>query len=163
MSEEEIAQQIANEFSSNETLSIAVHKLTNLFALLGQLGWSIASQDSEDRETYNLHGQAKRSFGSQTISRTQLLSHLRTYPNINYLHESSQLVIWRSIKAEHNQPQETPLTKREAEIETLLTDGHTQPEIAKELGISQRTVEKHVQNLYKKKGVHTYNELLFKP
>ena len=37
----------------------------------------------------------------------------------------------------------------------------TLSEIAEDLGVSQRTAEKHVENLYRKLGIHSYNELLF--
>ncbi|MDQ8197459.1 helix-turn-helix transcriptional regulator [Pelagicoccus enzymogenes] len=161
MSENEIAEQILQEFRSSETLALDIRRLTSLFALLGQLGWSIASQDSRYRNRYHLHGQARPQFDTAHVTRKQLLAHLTSQPEKLYLHESSQLVIWRNQESDTLQKAEIPLTKRESEIHALLLDGLTLPKIAQELGISKRTAEKHVQNLYKKKGVHTYNELLF--
>lgn len=161
MSENEIAEQILQEFHSSETLALDIRRLTSLFALLGQLGWSIASQDSRYRNRYHLHGQARTQFDTAHVTRKQLLAHLASQPEKRYLHESSQLVIWRNQETYTLQKAEIPLTKRESEIHALLLDGLTLPQIAQELGISKRTAEKHVQNLYKKKGVHTYNELLF--
>lgn len=163
MSENEIAKKITDEFCASETLSIDIKRLDSLFALLGQLGWSIASQDSQNRDSYHLHGQARDTFSTQTIPRKQFLVHLRSQISIRYLHESSQLIIWRNQEFDTILPREEsdPLTKRESEVHTLLLDGTTLPHIAQELGISPRTVEKHVQNLYRKKGVRSYNELLF--
>ncbi len=45
------------------------------------------------------------------------------------------------------------LTRREAEILMLLTDGHTIAVSASRLGISPRTVEKHIQRGYSKLGL----------
>jgi DNA-binding CsgD family transcriptional regulator len=45
------------------------------------------------------------------------------------------------------------LTRREAEILLLLTDGHTIAIAASRLGISPRTVEKHIQHGYNKLGL----------
>jgi DNA-binding CsgD family transcriptional regulator len=44
------------------------------------------------------------------------------------------------------------LTPREAEILRLVADGGTNKEIAAGLGISVHTVERHVQNAYRKIG-----------
>jgi LuxR family maltose regulon positive regulatory protein len=45
------------------------------------------------------------------------------------------------------------LTDREAEVLSLLTRGHTNLEIAAELFVSVHTVERHLQNAYRKVGV----------
>lgn len=45
------------------------------------------------------------------------------------------------------------LSAREAEVLGLLTDGLTNQEIAKQLSLSVRTVERHTENLYAKLGV----------
>jgi DNA-binding NarL/FixJ family response regulator len=44
------------------------------------------------------------------------------------------------------------LTPREHAVLTLLADALTAGAIARRLGISKRTVHKHVQNLYRKLG-----------
>lgn len=46
------------------------------------------------------------------------------------------------------------LTRREAEILSLLAAGLTAPEIGSRLSLSDRTVERHTENLYRKIGVH---------
>lgn len=46
------------------------------------------------------------------------------------------------------------LTGREAEVLDLLTGGNTNLEIAARLVISVHTVERHLQNAYRKVGVH---------
>jgi DNA-binding NarL/FixJ family response regulator len=45
------------------------------------------------------------------------------------------------------------LSARESEVLNLLTEGNSNPEIARVLTLSTRTVDRHVQNLYRKLGV----------
>ena len=47
------------------------------------------------------------------------------------------------------------LTRREADILRSLSQGHTARHIADALCISERTVQTHAQNVYRKLGVHT--------
>lgn len=54
----------------------------------------------------------------------------------------------------------TSLTVREMEVLSLVADGHTTPSIARRLGVSQRTVQKHLENLYRKLGVSSRAELV---
>lgn len=44
----------------------------------------------------------------------------------------------------------TNVTEREVAVLRLLAEGHTSGRIARKLGISSRTVEKHLENLYRK-------------
>jgi DNA-binding NarL/FixJ family response regulator len=46
------------------------------------------------------------------------------------------------------------LTSREAEVLQLIAEGHTNKQIASELGISIKTVEKHRQQVMNKLGIH---------
>lgn len=52
------------------------------------------------------------------------------------------------------------LTSREVEIARLTADGMLSKEIAAHLGISQRTVETHKNNLYRKLGINNIVELV---
>jgi DNA-binding NarL/FixJ family response regulator len=49
----------------------------------------------------------------------------------------------------------TGLSRREIEVLRLVADGRTNREIASELGISERTVDRHVSNLFSKLDVST--------
>jgi DNA-binding NarL/FixJ family response regulator len=49
---------------------------------------------------------------------------------------------------------DTELTSREAELLQLVAEGHVNKQIASELGISIKTVEKHRQNLMEKLNIH---------
>jgi pimeloyl-ACP methyl ester carboxylesterase/DNA-binding CsgD family transcriptional regulator len=50
------------------------------------------------------------------------------------------------------------LTERELEILTLLASGNSNDQIAKSLVISNRTVERHISNIYQKIGAHNRAE-----
>ena len=47
------------------------------------------------------------------------------------------------------------LTPRELEVLAWVTKGKTNPEIAQILGMSARTVQKHLEHVYQKLGVET--------
>lgn len=50
------------------------------------------------------------------------------------------------------------LTKREREVFTLLIDNKTTKEIAKQLGISEKTVRNHISNTMQKMGVKSRSQ-----
>ncbi|MEE8601786.1 response regulator [Euzebya tangerina] len=52
------------------------------------------------------------------------------------------------------------VTKREQEVLELVADGKANREIAEHLGISTRTAQKHMENLFKKFDVHDRTELV---
>jgi DNA-binding NarL/FixJ family response regulator len=51
------------------------------------------------------------------------------------------------------------LTRREKEVAALVAQGLTNRQIAKELVLSERTVENHVANLLKKLGLHSRDQV----
>lgn len=57
--------------------------------------------------------------------------------------------------AELARPEPSLLTPRETEVSRLLVEGKTNPEIAAELFISERTVQSHVANIMAKLGVNS--------
>ncbi len=52
------------------------------------------------------------------------------------------------------------LSKREGEVLSWLQEGLSNKEIAMALGISHRTVQKHLQRVYRQADVNTRAELL---
>lgn len=48
---------------------------------------------------------------------------------------------------------QSPLSKREAEVLNLLSEGLSNKEIAQNLGVAEPTIKMHVKNLYRKIGV----------
>jgi DNA-binding NarL/FixJ family response regulator len=55
---------------------------------------------------------------------------------------------------------ETALTAREQEVLELVAEGLANREVAERLGISARTAQKHLENLFKKLHVHDRTELV---
>jgi DNA-binding NarL/FixJ family response regulator len=47
------------------------------------------------------------------------------------------------------------ISARQREILVLIAEGHSDKGIARRLGMSDRTVESHLQRLYQRHGVHT--------
>ncbi|WP_081457700.1 response regulator transcription factor [Alkalihalophilus pseudofirmus] len=66
----------------------------------------------------------------------------------------------RLLTANRSEP--SLLTEREREIVDLLVQGLRNNEIAKQLYISENTVKKHLQNLYRKFDTSSRTELLFR-
>ncbi len=63
--------------------------------------------------------------------------------------------------AQRGMPMGQPdVTKREQQVLELVADGNGNREIAEELGISARTAQKHLENLFKKFSVHDRTELV---
>jgi DNA-binding NarL/FixJ family response regulator len=63
----------------------------------------------------------------------------------------------------HSQPAKAPaypdgLTEREVEVLRLVASGQSSAEIATELVLSRRTVERHISNIYSKTNTHTRSE-----
>lgn len=54
------------------------------------------------------------------------------------------------------------LTPRECEVARFTASGKTSAQIARILGITQRTVESHRANLYRKLGIRSRTELIFR-
>lgn len=52
-----------------------------------------------------------------------------------------------------------PLTEREQEIVRLVAEGASNPEIAQQLFLSRKTVERHVSNVLRKVGARNRAEL----
>lgn len=71
----------------------------------------------------------------------------------NYISEDVKILL-------EDRPQTQSMTSREREVLSLLANGKKNPEIAEQLSISIKTVEKHRASLMSKLGVHSIAELL---
>lgn len=63
-------------------------------------------------------------------------------------------------KAPVAEPPPVPLSARETEITKLLAQGHSNKDVARQLGISVKTVDTHRTNLMRKLGLHSITELV---
>lgn len=70
------------------------------------------------------------------------------------------LIIFHPDMGEEGSGQDRHLTKREAEIASLMARGKTNKEIAGDLCISENTVKTFVKRLFIKMGVHSRSELI---
>gem|GEM_PF-3348509 len=76
------------------------------------------------------------------------------------VHANETLCIWRARPHSCNTSWMKPLTRRERSVAEWLKQGKANAEIAVILGVSQRTVEKHVENIYAKCGVQSATEFI---
>jgi DNA-binding CsgD family transcriptional regulator len=68
----------------------------------------------------------------------------------------------RGFEAAHEDDERTLLTPREVEVLTAVSNGLTNKEIARELGISRHTVKFHLESLMRKLGVSSRAEAVSK-
>lgn len=68
----------------------------------------------------------------------------------------------RGFEAAHDDDERTLLTPREVEVLTAVSNGLTNKEIARELGISRHTVKFHLESLMRKLGVSSRAEAVSK-
>ena len=89
----------------------------------------------------------------------QLISAIRRADRGEFLFDKQQLERARRWREEVSKRWES-LSKREREVLQLLTEGGENKAIAASLGITVNTVEKHLENIYKKLGVTSRTEAI---
>lgn len=72
----------------------------------------------------------------------------------------SELLFSKFLKEESAPRTQEALSSRETEITHLLAEGNTNKEVAKALGISVNTVEKHRENIMRKLGSRSFSDLI---
>ena len=99
--------------------------------------------------------------GSFTGEEKELLQSVGRYLHVavyRHLHEQTAC---RSLEqAIETISQETHLTPRETEILSLLYQTQSNPDICDQLGITEHTLQKHLQNLYRKLNISSRWELV---
>ena len=68
----------------------------------------------------------------------------------------------RGFEAVHEEDEQPLLTPREVEVLTAVSNGLTNKEIARELGISRHTVKFHLESLMRKLGASSRAEAVFR-
>jgi len=142
--------------------------------LLDRLGWCVVVDlpdrrggwvGNAAREWISLH--ARDETVSDTISRDRM-TFLREMIPVEQIRISTQgLLVWSSA---HTSPESTPvgntplppLSAREREILGWTREGKTSGEIAVILGRATRTIEKHLENIYRKLGVRSRSSLILR-
>lgn len=143
--------------------------------LLDRLGWCVAVDLPDQRGVWL--GNAARDWLSRNapcetvdgrLSR-QLMDHFREMVSGEKIRISTPgLLVWSSAQ---NSPEPTPaedtplptLSSREREILDWTREGKTSGEIAVILGRATRTIEKHLENIYRKLGVRSRSSLILRP
>lgn len=95
-----------------------------------------------------------------TQSEKEILSVLR--PHLSNLHKNLFVAGCENKSCDPSGDEAKHLTGRETQITDLLCKGLSPGQISKKYFISQRTVYKHLENIYQKLGVSTRQELLVK-
>ena len=132
-----------------------MHEYTQAWAeLLDAAGWCVALRVEVDDCWTSLRARRFLAEGppvSPTWSGLALVLAKRVPTTLEL---SERVAIWNGNRDEIPQLAAT-LTRREVEVLGWLREGKTCPEIAMILGLSHRTVEKHISNIYRKTGVST--------
>ncbi len=131
------------------SLSLATHDLRRSLARLREAAelWRSLNIPYEVARTRLLIGETCRRLGDDDTAGLGSDAARRTFEDLGVAHFTSSLV--------EGQPVEHDLTVRELDVLGLLVTGATNQEIAEELYLSVRTVDRHVGNILTKLGVRT--------
>jgi DNA-binding NarL/FixJ family response regulator len=95
----------------------------------------------------------------KTVSLNELLNAIRaTSRGESVLPPSVASVVVRHLSGPKEEVREQVLTAREMEVLGLLAEGFTNHQIARQLGLSVRTVEAHLTHIYNKLDVNSRTE-----
>lgn len=119
------------------------------------LGWDTLSSHQQKIARLAAAGLRNREIAATLwISDKTVESHVATI--LNALGASNRVGIGREIGGDSAAPYlDSVLTARQREVAALVAGGHTNAEISALLGISEKTVEKHVTGLFERLGVRT--------
>ncbi len=65
---------------------------------------------------------------------------------------------WQTGPAVTSSAQAPRLTPRELEVLSLATGGYTSYQVARRLGVSTRTVDKHLENVFRRLGANSRSD-----
>jgi DNA-binding CsgD family transcriptional regulator len=139
-------------------------RLAALCALLDAAGWGVAFMDRIDGPiqigtlSRNSLNEAGHTWDGTSPAWQDLCRMIATEQLVI---SSPRLLVWRTNNPTSPRNAITSrLTPREREVMAWIGKGKTAPELAIIFGCSLRTVEKHIENLYKKLGVRDRSALI---
>lgn len=135
----EAARQIRKDFPGTKVLFLSAHSddaYVDQVAVLGATGFLLKQTSSENLATAIREIQKGNSFYSQSISRR--------------VQERSRKSAARGASKKSG----NRLSSREVEVLQLIAEGKPNKQVATELGVSFKTVDKHRQNLMSKLDIH---------
>jgi len=141
----EAARQIRKEVRGTRVLFLSAHSddaYVEQVTVLGATGFLLKQTSSENLATAIREVQKGNRFFSQSISKR-----VRD-------HSQKSQARGRNASKKHNR-----LSSREVEVLQLIAEGKANKQIAAELGVSFKTVDKHRQNLMSKLDVHDVSGL----
>jgi two-component system, NarL family, response regulator LiaR len=95
----------------------------------------------------------------KTVNLNELLMAVRsTYQGISVLPPAIASVVVHHLTGDSAREAQSPLTAREAEVLTLVAEGLTNDQIARQLNLSRRTVEAHLTHIFAKLSVFSRTE-----
>lgn len=144
--------------------------------LVEELGWAVALYDADCGERFNDAARAEWQKTSDLEGEPKIAAfreHLWRTASGHIRINRSDLLVWDPVQEDCSSEgglqmrraalRHDPLSTREAEILSWLREGKSSDEIAIILGRSQRTIEKHQQNLYRKLGVANALQAILHP
>src|SRR5690242_7417257 len=136
----EAARQIRKYFPDTKVLFLSAHSddaYLDQVAVLGATGFLLKQTSSENLATAIREIQKGNSFYSHSISK-RVKDHSQTSPDRR-----------RQFKIKANR-----LSSREVEVLQLIAEGQPNKQVAAELGVSFKTIDKHRQHLMAKLNIH---------
>jgi DNA-binding CsgD family transcriptional regulator len=113
-------------------------------------GWKDLDAPYEAARTRTLTGCAYRAIGDEDSAMMELSAAHWTYQQLNAIPDLTEVNALRKQPVRH---ESHGLTLREQQVIRLIAGGETNKSIAARLFISERTVERHVSNIFNKLGV----------
>lgn len=136
---------LGNVLLSNEKPQEAITKLRTACQLLTSIGASY-----ETARTHLLIGLAYRKLGDNDTAEVELNSAKSTFKELNAIPDINRI---NELISPKKSMETHGLTPRELQVLRILVTGRTNKEIADELFISERTVDRHVSNIMAKLDV----------
>jgi DNA-binding NarL/FixJ family response regulator len=122
-----------------------------------------AGDPFETARTRLLHGGQLRRAGHRVAARQHLTAARKAFVAMDLTHWSAvadqELGATGATARRHRSPGEEPLTSQETRVALLAAQGMSNKEIGGSLFLSPKTVERHLGNVFRKRGFRSRTEL----